>query len=430
MNQKNVLVLTVGTGNVEKLEESLLKPLSKSIAQGKWNEAVLLPSTVTETYAVRLHQQFPDLPLRIKPLPKPGMENDADACFGYFDEVLGNLIKNGYKSQNITVDFTRGTKAMSAALVLAAVRRDVPQLRYIQSEQRDERGMVIPGSEEIAELSTTLATARRQLDTAIHLMYRGNFAAVLKLIPEKPEQLAERFPETFREEAAGLWRRAYFYAAWGRLDYKEAMRRAKRLLPEDDLADHKAWVCDLANQPDRSQHRAMAKWLQIICCDLLANGRRCIESRHYEDALLRGYRVLELIGQLLLFKRGIDSASINPTIPEVQNLEARLKRKGSHRFGCTKNGYLQAPRELAARLLKELGEPLATKLLDFAEKHPKIKARQRNHSILIHGFTATSGSDASALDDLYDDLESLLTRSCPKAVATKAKSVTDPFPRY
>ena len=429
MNKKNVLVLTVGTGDVEKPEASLLNPLSKSIAQGEWHEAVLLPSTVTESFAVRLQDQFPDLQVRIKPLPKPKMENDADACFGYFDGILGDLIENGYTQENITVDFTRGTKAMSAALVLAAVRRDVTQLRYIHGK-RDKRGMVIPGSEAISGLSATLATARRQLDTAIHLMHRGNFAAVLKLIPEKPEQLAERFPETFRKEAAGLRRRAYFYAAWDRLDYKEAMRRAKRLLPEDDLADHKAWVCDLANQPDRSQHGAMAKWLQIICCDLLANGRRCIESRHYEDALLRGYRVLELIGQLLLFERGIDSASINPTIPEVQNLEARLKKKGSHRFGCTKNGYLRAPRELAARLLKELGEPLATKLLDFAEKHPKIKARQRNHSILIHGFTATSGSDASALDDLYDDLESLLTRSCPKAVATKAKSVTDSFPRH
>ncbi len=430
MNQKNVLVLTVGTGNVEKLEESLLKPLSKSIAQGKWNEAVLLPSTVTETHAVRLHQQFPDLPLRIKPLPKPGMENDADACFGYFDEVLGDLIKKEYKSENITVDFTRGTKAMSAALVLAAVRRDIPQLRYIQSEQRDERGMVIPGREEIAELSTTLATARRQLDTAIHLMHRGNFAAVLKLIPEKPEQLAERFPETFRKEAAGLRRRAYFYAAWDRLDYKEAMRRAKRLLPEDDLADHKAWVCDLGSESDESQHGAMAKWLQIICCDLLANGRRRIKNRHYEDALLRGYRVLELIGQFLLFERGMDSACLDSKHPAVQCLQEKLKKGGSHGLGHVKKGCLTAGRDNTARLLKILNEPLATELLRFDKKHPKIKAKQRNHSILIHGFTATSGSDASALEDLYDHLESLLTRSCPKAVATKAKAVTDPFPRH
>ncbi len=428
MNQKNVLVLTIGTGDVEKPEASLLNPLSKSIAQGEWNEAVLLPSTVTKTFAVRLQEQFLDLPVRIEPLPKPKMENDADACFGYFDKVLGDLIEDGYTRENITVDFTRGTKAMSAALVLAAVRRDIPQLRYIHGK-RDKRGMVISGSETISGLSATLATARRQLDTVIHLMHRGNFAAVLKLIPKDANRLDKIFPETFREEATELRRRAYFYAAWDRLDYKEAMRRATYLLPTDGFADEIAWLCGLANEPDRSQHGAMAKWLQIICCDLLSNGRRCIKNRHYEDALLRGYRVLELIGQFLLFERGMDSACLDSNHPAVQCLQEKLKKGRSHGLGHGKKGCLTAGRDNTARLLKILNEPLAIELLDFDKKHTKIKAKQRNHSILIHGFTATSGSDASALANLYDHLESLLTRSCPEAIA-RARAVTDSFPRH
>lgn len=431
MNQSKVLVLTVGTGNVEKIEESLLKPLSESIQAGEWNEVILLPSTVTENFAERLVQRFVDLPIRVAPLPKPNMENHADACFGYFDKVLGRLINDGCTRENITVDFTRGTKAMSAALVLAAVRRDIPRLRYIQSERRDgrdKRGMVIPGSEEISELSTTLATARRQLDTAINLMHKGNFAAVLELIPEDADQLSVKFPGAFREEAAELRRHAYFYAAWDRLDYEEAHKRSKRLRKEGCLTDQTAWVRDLANEPDRYNHEAMAQWLQIACCDLLANGRRRIGNRHFEDALLRGYRVLELIGQFLLFERGMDSACLDPNHPAVTNLQAKLKKKGGHGFGRNKNGCLEAPRILAARLLKELGEPLAKDLLSFDQKNVGVKVEQRNHSILIHGFSATSGSDASALDNLYDDLESLLRRSCPGVVA-KAKAVTNPFPR-
>lgn len=421
--KKKMLVLTIGTGDVEKIDESLLKPLSKSIRQGEWSRVILLPSTITENLAEQLTQRLSDLPIGVESLPKPGMENDADACFGHFDTVLGNLIEEGCQAGSIFIDFTRGTKAMSAALVLAAVRHDIPQLRYIYGE-RDKRGMVIAGTEEISDLSTTLATARRQLDTAINLMRRGNFAAVLEL----GNQFAEFLPQEFHDEAAGLRRRAYFYAAWDRLDYKEAARRAESLRKEDVIADQTEWVRQLAKEPDKSEHEAMTHWLQIVACDLLENGRRRIRNRHFEDALLRGYRVLELTGQFLLFKQGIDSESIDPDIPAVKHLQGELEKKGSHGFGCDKNGRFKAPRELAARLLKRLDEPLAKDLLHFDNEHTRVEARQRNRSILIHGFTATSGSDASALDKLYDDLESLLNKSCSEVVS-RAKSATDPFAR-
>ena len=427
MTKKRILVLTVGTGNVEKIDESLLKPLSKSIRQGEWSLAVLLPSTVTQDFAEQLKCRFPNLPIRVDPLPKPGLENDADECFGHFDKVLGKLMEEGYEAGAITVDFTRGTKAMSAALVLAAVRRDIPQLRYIWGE-RDELGMVIAGTEKISELSTTLATAHRQLDAATNLMRHGDFAAVLELTRDFPNLLAGALPARFHEEIDRLRRRATFYAAWDRLDYAEAAHRAESLRKEDDLDEAVSWICLLAGEPNMSCHEDMACWLQIVACDLLENGRRRIRDRHFEDALLRGYRVLELTGQFLLFKRGIDSASIDPDIPAVERLCKKLQNKGSHGFGSGKNGRLQAPRELAARLLKELGEPLAKDLLHFDNEHTRVRAKQRNHSILIHGFTATSGSDAAALDNLYDGLESLLNKSCPEVV-NRAKSATDPFSR-
>ena len=428
MNQKNVLVLTVGTGNIEKIEESLLRPLRKSVQQGTWSKVILLPSTVTENFAEQLTKQFPSLPIRVACLPKSGMENDADKCFGYFDKILEELLAEGYANGNITVDFTRGTKAMSAALVLAAVRQDIPSLRYIHG-QRDNHGTVIPGTENIYSLSTTLATARRQLDTAINLMRSGNFAAVLELIPEEPNQFTEKFPKEFREQAGALRRKAYFYAAWDRLDYKEAKNRAENVLSKDGrISNQAAWICDLANEPDRDKYITMAQWLQNVSCDLLENGRRRISDRHFEDALLRGYRVLELIGQFLLFEREMDSANIDPDIPAVQKLKAKLTKSGSHGFGQDKNGRLQAPRKLVARLLKELGVPLAKNLLSFDQKNIGVKAGQRNHSILIHGFATTSGSDDDALHGLYDDLEKILQQACPEAMK-RAKNATDPFPR-
>ena len=64
--------------------------------------------------------------VEIRCLATTGDENDADKAFGHFSEVLGELIRAGNAPTNITLDFTRGTKAMSAALVLAGVAYGIP----------------------------------------------------------------------------------------------------------------------------------------------------------------------------------------------------------------------------------------------------------------------------------------------------------------
>lgn len=64
MSSGAVLILTVGTGSKERLEETLYTPLTKSIRDGKWREVVLLASRATEGSVEELKQRFPDL--RIK----------------------------------------------------------------------------------------------------------------------------------------------------------------------------------------------------------------------------------------------------------------------------------------------------------------------------------------------------------------------------
>ena len=61
--------------------------------------------------------------------------------------TMRGVLVNGVRSDYVVADFTRGTKAMSAALVLAAVGA-VPLLRYVHGSERDERGAVLPGDEE------------------------------------------------------------------------------------------------------------------------------------------------------------------------------------------------------------------------------------------------------------------------------------------
>ena len=413
MPSAKVLVLTVGTGNVDRLEETLFQPLEKSLKDGNWKEAVLLPSTITEDNAAKFRNRMHDYSIQILPLPEEGQENDVDACFSHFDRVLTTFRERGYNSESITPDFTRGTKAMSAALVLAAVRHKIPTLRYIQGA-RDSRGTVLGGTEEVSEVSTGRATIRRQIDDALQLMRTGAFAAVRELLPDVDKsQLAEILvPEEFKDEISRLRRLAAFWSAWDRLDYKAATQCANELDPSDakKLKEEVTRVKRLAEQPDSDNHAAMAEWLRWVTADLLANGCRRIGHHQFEDAILRAYRVLELIGQFRLFAKGYDSAGLNPEDPEINKFQKYLKKTKSEDFGTRKkNGreVLTASKMLVARFLKHLGDPFGEKLVKFDNDTSEVKASHRNLSILIHGFSVAD-LDEKSLSDLYKRIKALL----------------------
>ena len=419
-SRKKVLVLTVGTGDVDDVERTLLEPMLLSIRRGEWDRIVLLPSQETQEAAQVLSERLKEKGYshtEVETLPKKGQENGADACFGHFDSVLEGLLGEGFASSEIVADFTRGTKAMSAALVLASVGRGISILRYVHSERRDTRGMVVPGTEKVGEIKTTLATERRRLDLAENLMRRGDFGAVVELLPDSSNKIAVQLvPRAVQPKFAACRAAAQIYAAWDRLDYRDAVKKSERLRADAARAGEFSptsamcqWLKTLAERPDPSAHAEMAKYLQVLACDLLANAERRLRDQHFEDALLRGYRLLELIGQFRLFAQGYDSGSLPPEDKTIKALQDRLRKKRSQDFGTKNDGTLTAPRELTARLLGHLGDPFAQRLRKFDSR-----IKSRNHSVLIHGFDAKA-PDEGALWNILAGLEKLLREDDGKA---------------
>ena len=414
-----VLVLTVGTGNAKDLEGSLIAPVLKSVGQGKWKQVVLLPSRITAAAARLLQERIGDITVvDIQPLPETGQENDADACFGHFNAVLAKLVEQGVRPDSIVADFTRGTKAMSAALVLAAVRLDIPRLRYLYGD-RDMRGTVLAGTERVGEIRTGLVTARRRIDLVADLMRHGDFGAAISVLPDLDGPFGALWPSSLRSEAKALRGVARVYAAWDRLDYRGALREMDAPgMACDGLPDAfrpadgvRGWLKLLAKAPERSDKKGYAAWLRVLACDLLANAERRVRDRHFEDALLRTYRILELIGQFRLFDRGYDSGGIPPDDPVVAEFRRKLRKGGRQDFGSDpRTGNLIASRELATQLLKHLGDPLAPELLRFDKRHTTTKPRSRNQSVLIHGFTAQAPAENEALRAVLGDLGKLLVR--------------------
>lgn len=416
-----ILLLTVGTGNPKDLEGSLYTPLRKSIATGDWARVVLLPSQETRIHAESLATKL-TIPVTIETLPEPNDENDVDRCFAHFDRTLAALKADGWTGANLVADFTRGTKAMSAALVLAGVRHDLTVLRYIEGE-REGAGTIKAGTEHVRQIHPTMATARRRFDTARDLFRQGNFAAVLNLLPAPDPPPAAAWPQEFSPAIAAIRPLAAFCAAWDRLNYKAAAQQIETLdvsgLPTDwtglwpsDAAF--AWIKALANDPGRDGDLAQrAAWTRRLVCDLVANGERCTDQARYEDAVIRAYRALELLGQIRLFDRCLDSARLpadHSDVSDFTNYLRNHKKIGQDELAFTRNpdGTLSAARERAARLLKRMGDSLAVDLLKFDQDNPQLTTGARNHSILVHGFTAVDLPDPEPLRHAFQNLEKLI----------------------
>ena len=408
-NSGPVLVMTVGTGDLTRIEETLFTPLRKSIATDAWTRVILLPSGMTEEFAEKLRNGLETVDAAIRALPA-GDENDADRAYAHFDAVLAEVLQ-ATPPHRVVVDFTRGTKAMSAALVLAATRREVPHLRYVTGP-RDHRGMVKAGSEEVRQIRTTVAAGHRRLDLARDLMLRGNFPAAEAVLPDPEHPFAEIFPHDVIRVAGAVRTVARFYAAWDRLDYAAASSAAIAGTPTDEwktlwpVSAARDWVCALARKTDRSDCGAMAARVRRLVIDLLANGERRLRHGQHEDALVRAYRVLELIGQARLFDHGLDSGDLDGTRRAVQRLQRKIEKKNQAPLAVGRSGALQAGRFQVARLLKECEDPLAERLLAF-EREALLKPTLRNDSVLIHGFVARAPENAESLRSLFQKLAQL-----------------------
>ena len=101
-----VLLLTVGTGDENRREETLYRPLRLSIGDGNWLKVILLPSHVTEGWAKDVQHALAPLLIEIFPLPKGGDEDDADRCFDHFDRVLATLKGEGVTADQVEIDPT------------------------------------------------------------------------------------------------------------------------------------------------------------------------------------------------------------------------------------------------------------------------------------------------------------------------------------
>lgn len=303
----------------------------------------------------------------------------------------------------IRIDFTGGTKAMSAAAVLAAAP-DGYRFSYVSGQARDKNGVgvVLTGSEELSlpENPWTVleeAEIRRLLQMAA----LGQWAAAIESVDVLLLRAASQGRPVFLELKKVLRGLAHWdrfehgnaWQAWDRGNASEVLVKLataggyQRLVVfAEKVGGMKCVLGQLANQPDRKSGGP-----DPMVVDMIANGDRQAARGNCDEAALRYYRAVELCGARrlrLLFK--IDNnATPTDKVPSPLR-EEFLRRKGDPPKGLWKLGQRDCVQLLAA-----LDDSLGQHLLDQFKSN-RIDAQARNENWLIHGQQHVSQSSCES----------------------------------
>ncbi len=405
INASNILFLIVGMGNKKDPEypESYWRLLRKAIDSTPAGIVVLFPSGSSLDNAEEIEREYNGTrQVFIENLPEKNMEFDADKCFEFFEKKFQLLFQKGFSSEDFIIDFTHGTKAMSAALYAIGMRYRVSDFHYIQRNS-DQNGVLIDG-ETVKNFDASYARGLSVLDQCRTLFKTWQFSAAKSLLSaEKP---TEKLKNTI-ENAKML---ADFYSAWDRLDYKTAAENCPVFdMPVFGFATSAAvqeWIKALAApvvEPDEKCGEVLsqsvldknAETVFNIMFDLYANGLRRLKAGQYEDAAIRAYRIAEMLGQFYLFKKGYISNHMSSSNPKVRDFAT------NNRIRKSENVDIYPP----------FGRKQVIDFLDFI-KHPKADylrsvdakiADIRNNSILIHGYSPRI-KDVHELKSIFNSL--------------------------
>ncbi|MEM3383576.1 MAG: TIGR02710 family CRISPR-associated CARF protein [Nitrososphaerales archaeon] len=314
-------------------------------------------------------------------------ENDIIASYNFIKNTVKDLLEKGYSPSEIYIDFTTGTKVMSAALAAAALMYNLSSLTYVYG-QRDKNGRVISGTERIMALEPLkiILDIKEKKDIPTYFnVYQFN--ACLETLKElkaherifSPEEL-ERINE-FENLIIG-------FQEWDRFDHEQAKERLSKVKK-----------FNLKNQLDFLDRLIMEKIslskkfpelkgkipTTHLIVDLLANAERRADEGNYDDAVARLYRIIEMIGQFILLNEfKIDSSNV-----DIEKLKEKLSKDQIEKYQRKKDeeGKIKLGLKEDFELISELDpNNRISKLYSELKDDLKKCLRFRNCSILAHGF--------------------------------------------
>jgi CRISPR-associated protein (TIGR02710 family) len=318
--------------------------------------------------------------------------NDLAHCYQKALACADWITNQGVSAEEVIVDYTGGTKTMTAALVLATIRRGF-RFSYVGGSRRTKGGLgvVESGSEEVRlgpnpwEL---FAVQERQRLAQYFNSYQ--FVACRTLI----QGVADRLSPDERQRFDVLDIVVEGYEAWDRFNHKHGLNRLEKGLVElrklvslhaegflasvtNDLTGNVEFLRRL-----KENTRDFQELHHSLLSDLLANARRRIEEGKFDDAAARLYRLVEMIGQIEV--RHVCGAKTGDFPPE--QIPEPLREEFVRRYRDEKDNMVKLPLEATYQVLQEQGNEIGRHFLQERGRFSNLQ-RARNQSILAHGVT-------------------------------------------
>ncbi len=332
------------------------------------------------------------------------ISDDPDHIQRLFLEYLEvfDRIRSSWPESKIVADFTSGTKAMSAALSMAATARQVKALAYLTG-LRDASGRATVTTQAIS-FEPAQIYAQGMLDRAMDYFNRKEYQTAKILAEQVRCGLRLENPE-LSQKAFLIEGLAKIYKRWDLFSYKKAR---KKLLT---IARQPEWTQDVrakleANlsfldvcvegRQDADGRSIEAKWTPERLLDLYLNAKRRFEMGEYDDCVSRCYRLMEYIAQQLLhLSYGIETGSV--PVETLKNPQAKELLDKNGKIGLT-----GAYRLLELEFDDDLGKAFRQAYCGNGTwENPKGSLAgglgSRNQSLLAHGYEPVSEKASRAI---------------------------------
>lgn len=379
------LIITVGTGKERK---DIAHAIRFSIKQLSPNYVLFVATTKSKDETLPFILEDSVMQGKECKIEILQSENDVEKIREEVLSYIEKLSKLGYLPKDIVADYTSGTKAMSAGLVLSSIESNLGTLSYVVGERNSE-GRVITGNEQLIISEPNRTHGDLLFREAVELFNNCQFDACLEVAKQAKELFAESL---FQEKIHVLSKLADAYSLWDKFALKDAFCNLDGVSNSELLAK---W--GIKSQVEKNKEILYKEKDNDFClektADLLENAKRRGDlERKYDDAVARLYRCFEYMAQFRIAEKGLykKKADGNPDTENIdiiklpEGLQNKYEKCKDPRDGKVKLSLFKCF-ELLADLEDDL-ENFFKRTYEEENGDFKKLLSLRNNSILAHGF--------------------------------------------
>ncbi len=403
------LFVTVGTGVNPNSEEVAAKNLAKGIyssIQKIYPDYIVFfcsdLSTRTIDYITELFEADDDEFIEGQDYEIVVLDqiDNFNSCFEAFELKIWELDLLAEEKHEIIMDYTSGTKTMSAAMACCGMFYS-KDLITISGDRRN--GVVSTGTESIQ-----YQNLYKVYDKFALMRVRNYFNA--NRFYTASEILENVVDESINTENMMNLVKGYFL--WDNMEFEEAYEHLTKLdlngFELSEIKDDLKFNLKALGAIVRSPHENLKNC--YILASLINNSIRRAEEYKYDDAIARLYRAFELIAQIRLSSYRLNSSDIDTDILLENNVSQefidgleKTRDEGKIRIGLIKDF------ELLDAIDDDLGKY-------FAENRNRINnlTKKRNNSILAHGLESLDKEDFEEFEEVVESLARKLDKDMGK----------------